>query len=106
SEAAKILYLAQPTITSQIKSLEEELNTTLFERNTKRIELTHTAKILYKYALQIIQLSESATKEIADMSDRVYGKLNIACSLTVGENVFPKIIAEFKKEFPLIEMSI
>jgi DNA-binding transcriptional LysR family regulator len=106
SEAAKVLFLSQPTITSQIKSLEEHLKTTLFERTTKQVKLTQSAKILYKYAKEIIKLIENAEKEIMSMSDKVYGDLLVACSLTIGENILPQVLGTFKVEFPLIQVSI
>ncbi|UOQ95161.1 selenium metabolism-associated LysR family transcriptional regulator [Halobacillus shinanisalinarum] len=106
SEAAKLLYLSQPTITSQIKSLEKDLNTTLFERTTKQVQLTQSANVLYRYAKEIIKVSETAEKEIMSMSDQVYGDLEIACSLTIGENILPQILGEFRKEYPLVRMSV
>lgn len=106
SEAARILYLSQPTITSHIKSLEEHLNTTLFERTTKQIQMTESANVLYRYAKEIIKLTESAEKEIFILSEKMYGDLNIACSLTIGENVLPQMLGRFKSEFPLIQMSV
>ncbi|UOQ91867.1 LysR family transcriptional regulator [Halobacillus shinanisalinarum] len=101
SEAAKLLYLSQPTITSQIKLLEKDLNTTLFERTTKQVQLTQAANVPYRYAKEIIKISETAEKEIMSMSDQVYGDLKIACSLTIGENILPQILGEFRKEYPL-----
>ncbi|WP_255259579.1 LysR family transcriptional regulator [Lentibacillus sp. CBA3610] len=89
SEAAKILYVTQPTITSQIKSLEEELNTKLFERTTKKVEMTQSAKILLKYAREIVQMNDSARKEITDMESTTYGDLGMGCSLTIGEYILP-----------------
>ncbi|MDC3414060.1 selenium metabolism-associated LysR family transcriptional regulator [Aquibacillus sp. 3ASR75-11] len=106
SEAAKLLYLSQPTITSQVKALEEHLNTTLFERTTKQVQLTQAAQVLYRYAKEIIRLSEMAEKEIISMSDHVYGDLEIACSLTIGENVLPQILGAFREAYPLIKMSV
>lgn len=106
SEAAKLLYLSQPTITSQIKSLEEQLNTTLFERTTKQVKLTPSARVLYKYAKEIIRLNDLAVKEIELMSEKIQGDLLVASSLTVGENVLPQIIGQFKQDYPLIQISV
>jgi DNA-binding transcriptional LysR family regulator len=106
SEAARVLFLSQPTITSHIKSLEEHLKTTLFERSTKQVELTQSARVLYKYAKDIIKLIENAEKEVISMSDTVYGDLLVACSLTIGENILPQVLGAFKIDFPLIQVSI
>ncbi|WP_456279038.1 selenium metabolism-associated LysR family transcriptional regulator [Bacillus sp. AK128] len=106
SEAARVLYLSQPTITSHIKSLEEHLHTSLFERSTKQVELTQAAKVLYQYAKEIIKLIENAEKEITSLSDKVYGELNVACSLTIGENILPQILGAFKNDYPMIQISV
>lgn len=106
SEAAKMLYVTQPTITSQIKSLEEELGTKLFERTTKKVEITQSAKILLKYARQIVQMNDSARKEITQMESVTYGELGMGCSLTIGEYILPEFLKQFKEEYPLIQIQV
>ncbi|MBM7599385.1 DNA-binding transcriptional LysR family regulator [Virgibacillus halotolerans] len=106
SEAGKILFVTQPTITSQIKALEEELHTKLFERTTKKVEMTQSAVILYKYAKEIIRLSDSAQKEILKIEDMIHGDLSMGCSLTIGEYILPKYLKQFKDMYPLIQMSV
>ncbi|WP_227937692.1 selenium metabolism-associated LysR family transcriptional regulator [Alkalihalobacillus deserti] len=106
SETAKSLFMSQPTITSQIKSLEKNLNTTLFERSTKHVKLTPSAKVLYRYGKEIINLTESAEKEILNLCGQIHGQLEISCSLTIGENLLPHLLGRFKNAYPLIEISI
>lgn len=106
SEAGKILFVTQPTITSQIKALEEELHTKLFERTTKKVEMTQSAVILYKYAKEIIRLSDSAQKEILKIENMIHGDLSMGCSLTIGEYILPKYLKQFKDMYPLIQMSV
>ncbi|WP_010531916.1 selenium metabolism-associated LysR family transcriptional regulator [Lentibacillus jeotgali] len=106
SEAAKMLYVTQPTITSQIKSLEEELGTKLFERTTKKVEMTQSAKILLKYAREIVQMNDSARKEITQMESMTYGELGMGCSLTIGEYILPEFLKQFKEEYPLIQIQV
>ncbi|MCF3943132.1 selenium metabolism-associated LysR family transcriptional regulator [Oceanobacillus alkalisoli] len=106
SEAAKLLYVTQPTITAQIKSLEEELNTKLFERTTKKVELTQSAKILMKYAREMIRLNDMAHKEIMRIEDTVYGELSMGCSFTIGEYILPEFLKIFKGMYPLIQMEV
>ncbi|WP_256200845.1 LysR family transcriptional regulator [Virgibacillus halodenitrificans] len=89
SEAARILFVTQPTITSQIKALEEELNTKLFERTTKKVKMTQSAKILLQHAKEIVRLSDLAKKEIQDIEETTYGELGIGCSFTIGEYILP-----------------
>ena len=58
SKAAKELFLTQPTISAHISSLEKELNSRLFVRNTKEVGLSEDGKDLYKYARQMIDLEK------------------------------------------------
>ncbi|WP_313235966.1 selenium metabolism-associated LysR family transcriptional regulator [Sporosarcina ureae] len=106
SDAAKILYVTQPTITSQIKALEEELNTKLFERTTKKVAMTLSAHVLLKYAKEIIRLSDSAQKEILQMENTITGDLSMGCSLTIGEYILPEFLKRFIDSYPLIQMSV
>ncbi|MEW9676025.1 selenium metabolism-associated LysR family transcriptional regulator [Lentibacillus sp. L22] len=106
SEAAKILYVTQPTITSQVKALEEELNTKLFERTTKKVAMTQSAHILLKFAKEIVRLSDSAQKEISQMESTINGDLRVGCSLTVGEYILPEFLKRFKDAFPHVRMSV
>ncbi|ALX50158.1 selenium metabolism-associated LysR family transcriptional regulator [Lentibacillus amyloliquefaciens] len=106
SEAAKMLFVTQPTITSQIKSLEEELGTKLFERTTKKVEITQSAKILLKYAREIVQMNDYARKEIMEMESMTYGELGMGCSLTIGEYILPEFLKQFKEDYPLIQIQV
>ncbi|GAA0614754.1 selenium metabolism-associated LysR family transcriptional regulator [Virgibacillus siamensis] len=106
SEAAKILYVTQPTITSQIKALEDELKTKLFERTTKKVEMTGSANVLLKYAREIVRMNDIARKEIMQMESTIYGELAMGCSLTIGEYVLPEFLKEFKEMYPLIQIQV
>lgn len=104
SEAAKVLFVSQPTITSQIKALEEELHTKLFERTTKRVEMTEAALILIKYAREIIRLSDAAQEKIQEIGSNIHGDLEIGCSFTIGEYILPTFLKRFKDNFPMVQI--
>ncbi|MDQ0337957.1 DNA-binding transcriptional LysR family regulator [Caldalkalibacillus uzonensis] len=106
TKTAQLLHLSQPTVTAHIKALERHLNTTLFERNTKSVALTPAAKILYRYAKEIIKLCELAENEILNMSQTIQGRLTIACSLTIGENILPLVLKELKQNFPYLQLNV
>ena len=54
SKAAKLLFLTQPTVSAHISSLEKELDSRLFVRNTKEVKLSEEGKQLYQYARQMV----------------------------------------------------
>lgn len=106
SEAARTLYITQATITSQIKALEEELQTKLFERTTKKVEMTESAHILLHYAEKIVQLSDLAKKKILETENTVHGDFQLGCSLTIGEYILPELLKTFKNAYPAVRMQV
>ena len=58
SKAAKLLFLTQPTVSAHISSLEKELDSRLFVRNTKEVKLSEEGKQLYQYARQMVELEK------------------------------------------------
>ena len=64
TKASKILMMSQPPLSNQIKNLEDELNTTLFIRGKRQLELTEAGKYLYQKAKDIIALNDKTASEI------------------------------------------
>lgn len=103
TQTAKILDYAQSSITAQIKSLEDELGTSLFERLGKRIYLTTAGIELTKYAEKIIRLNE-------EMRHAVTGDSKTNASLTIGAQEsqctyrLPGILKKFKQLHPQVKL--
>lgn len=99
SAAAKRLHLSQPPLSQQLKAMEEELGSTLVERNRKHIKLTQAGKSLYKYALQMDQLMEEAKREVIEVESGVKGRLTIGVN-TFSVAEFPEILHSFREQYP------
>ncbi len=106
SKAAKELYLTQPTISNNIQILEKELKTTLLDRKSKTITLTHSGKAFYKYAVELINIREQAKFNIMEQSDKIEGKIEINASSIPEQYVLPYIIKDFTKIYPQVSFSI
>jgi DNA-binding transcriptional LysR family regulator len=106
SRAAETLNLTQPAVSQQIHSLEEQYGVKLFERNSKRVELTRAGEILHQYAVQILNLHQEARQAINDLMGLVTGKLMIGASLTIGEYVLPRLLSVYSKQFPDVEAAV
>ena len=106
SRASEAIFLSQPTVSFQIKSLEDELGTTLLDRRGREVTVTRSGKELYKYARRILQLSKEAMQSIEQLKGLIKGELAIGASNVPGEYILPKMLAEFKKIHNGIDISL
>ncbi len=106
TKASEILHISQPSVSLHIKNLEQELQTTLFIRSPKSVQITPTGEILYNRAKQIIAIAEQAKEEILAYHHEIQGTLIIGASFTIGEYILPPIIASLQKQFPQLELQI
>jgi len=84
SGAAEFLHLSQPTLSRQLKELEEELGKQLFIRGNRRITLTEEGMILRKRAEEVIELIQKAEDEIAASDDMLAGDIFIGAGETLS----------------------
>jgi DNA-binding transcriptional LysR family regulator len=102
TKAAETLCMTQPAVTFQVKQLEEELNTRLFDRAQGRISLTPAGQVALDYAERILRLSAELDTRLKEMSGQAAGPLLIGASMTIGEYVLPQLIGAFKGRFPAV----
>lgn len=106
SKAAEALFLTQPTISSHIKNLEEELNIKLLDRLGRDVVPTKAGEVLYKYAKEIVNLKKNAVQALDEFKGIVKGRLIIGGSTIPGEYILPEYIAGFKKTHPDITVTL
>lgn len=106
NKAAKKRYLSQPAVSKQIHLLEENYETLLFERNNGKLILTESGKALYPIAKKIVNDYYQSLVIVSQIKNKVKLVLNIGASLTIGEYLLPKLLGEFKKNFPQIEITL
>src|SRR3974390_1748884 len=106
SKAAQTCYRTQPAISAQVRQLEQELNTSLFERLGTRIALTTAGKIFAEYAEKILDLRRRAQDGINDLERGRRGELVIAANEATCIYVLPTVFAEYKKQFPNVQLSV
>jgi DNA-binding transcriptional LysR family regulator len=98
--AAEELLLTQPAVTQQIKALEAELDTALFERGAGRVELTAAGAALLPYAESLAAMALEAQTAVAQATGAVAGEVTVGASQTIGQYLLPRLIAGFMREFP------
>jgi DNA-binding transcriptional LysR family regulator len=106
SKAAQTCYRTQPAISAQIRQLEQELNTSLFERLGTRIQLTAAGKIFALYAEQILDLRRRAQDSINELERDPRGELVIAANEATCIYVLPDVFSEYKKRFPQVQLLV
>ena len=77
SAAAQALHVAQPSLSHQMKELEEELGATLFVRGNRKITLTEEGMVLRKRAEEMVRLMQMTEDEISQIKNRVSGSVRI-----------------------------
>lgn len=106
SKAAQTCYRTQPAISAQVRQLEQDLNTTLFERLGTRISLTMAGKIFADYADQILQLRRRAQEVINELDRVPRGEIIIAANEATCIYVLPTVFSEYRKQFPNVQLLV
>ena len=106
SKAAQTCYRTQPAISAQVRQLEQEMNTALFERFGSRIALTTAGRIFAEYAEQILELRRRAQDAINELERDPRGELVIAANEATCIYVLPRVFSEYKKQFPAVQMQV
>ena len=106
SKAAQTCFRTQPAISAQVRQLEQEMNTTLFERLGTRISLTHAGKIFAEYAEQILDLRRRAQDAINELERVPRGELVIAANEATCIYVLPQVFSEYKKLYPNVQLLV
>ena len=102
SRAAEELYTSQPSVSTQIKKLEEYLAISLFEQLGKKIVLTEAGTTLFIYTQKIFSLIDEGVQAIEELKGCTKGRLLLGASTTPGVYVLPKILGDFKSVYPEI----
>lgn len=105
SKAAEQLGYSQSAVTMQIKQLEGELQTLLFERIGKQVRLTQAGERLLPHALEVLEALQNA-ENIARAPESLTGPLRIGTSESFVISVLPPVFAEYQKLCPGVEVSV
>ena len=106
SLAAQRLKLSQPSISYQVKELEETLGLPLLDRLGKRVQLTEAGSVLYGYARRMLDVLDEATVAVQEMRGIKRGTLRVGASTTVGIYLLPAALGAFKKQHPGLVISL
>src|SRR5579863_8646805 len=106
SKAAQSCFRTQPAVSAQVRQLEQEMNSALFERLGTKIALTPAGHILAEYAEQILDLRRRAQDGINELERVPRGELMIAANEATCIYVLPRVFSEYKKQFPNVQILV
>ncbi len=100
TRAAVLLHVAQPTLTVQIRKLEEALGVRLFDRTSRSVTLTQTGRDLLPVLGRLVQDLDGVVAEVRNHGARYQGMVRIAALPTAAAALLPKAIASFRVTHP------
>lgn len=106
TKAAALLHLTQPTLSRQLKQLEEELGVQLFQRNRHSISLTEDGFRLKRRAQELVALADKTMAEFADKEEALTGEIAIGCGETRNMSFLSEKIRDFREKHPLVRFHI
>ncbi len=100
TKAADELHMTQPAVTFQVRQLEEQFNTRLFDRTHNRISLTEAGHRVFESAGKIFQLYAEMDNSVRELTGDISGVLILGASTTIAEYMLPVLLGDFKEKFP------
>ena len=97
TKAAESLYISQPTISTHIRALEEELGTRLIMRTTKNIEVTPEGMKLFEYSVNILELRDRMVSECSEGAKKI---IHLGASTIPSAYILPEILPKFGELYP------
>ena len=106
SKASEEVYLTQPAVSKQIKSLEQHYGVKLFERINKKLLLTEEGKHLLDYAYRIVNLYNESIESVNKEERQIKGILKILSNQTLGVYILPRLIKPFCNIYPDLKIEM
>ena len=106
TRAAEELHVAQSALSHQIRRLEAELGTALFERTSRRVAPTEAGEAVARHARRVLAELDGIRGELDELRGLVRGRLTVGALLPAGEIQVTTLLASFNRAFPAIEVSL
>ncbi|GAD88008.1 hydrogen peroxide-inducible genes activator [Vibrio halioticoli NBRC 102217] len=103
-KAAEACFVSQPTLSGQIRKLEDELGTALLERSSRKVLFTDAGLLLVEQAKKVLAEIKQFTEMASAQGDSMQGPIHIGFIPTVGPYLMPLIVPKIKHDFPDLEM--
>lgn len=106
TRAAQLLHITQPTLSRQLRQLEEELGVKLFQRSKHSIYLTAEGLLFRRRAQEIVALAEKAKGELLPGEEDISGEILIGCGELRSSQYMADLLAAFQGQYPRVQFRI
>lgn len=106
TRAAEALHVSQPTLSQQIKQLEESLGVPLLDRSGRSVNLTDAGQAYVRFARLALQDLQAGTRAMHDVQDLTRGNLRLAMTPTFTAYLIGPLLARFYRQYPGITVSV
>ena len=106
TRAAEILFISQPSLSKQVKLLENRLGILLINRESNKISLTEAGKLFLQYSERVLALCEESCRALNDLKNGDRGSLTVGASQTIGTYLMPRVLALFAQHYPQINLKV
>jgi DNA-binding transcriptional LysR family regulator len=106
TKAAERMGVAQPSLSQQVRALEQDLGAQLFHRTRGNVTLTDAGEALSPIARRILADAETARREIQQLADVGIGRVRLGATPSVCTGLLPIMLAAFRQQYPGVELMI
>lgn len=106
THAAELLFINQSSLSKRLQALENKLGKKLFIRSNTGVSFTPEGRLVLEYAEKMQRLTTELNTRLATNSAVISGTLNLGCSIEYAHFLLPKVLANFQKKFPAIQLRI
>ena len=106
TRAAERVYSSQPSVSLQVRALEEDLDVALFERSGPRIALTLAGRKLYALATPLVEDIDRLPDTFAEQYEGISGALRVAAGETAAAFVLPRYLKQFREQHPEVRANV
>jgi len=103
-KAAERCFVSQPTLSGQIRKLEEELGVDIFERTNRSVEITPVGETILSHARRILEQADAIQQLARAHQDPLSGPLRVGAIPTLSPYLMPLILIPLKKQYPQIKL--
>ena len=106
TRAAARLHVAQPSVSSAVAALEQELGAPLFHRHRSEVTLTSAGEVFLPWARQVLADCEAGATAVRDLLGLRRGRLVLGATPSLTTNLLPPLLAAFHSDHPAVEITL